>query len=292
MSNLDFLRQKLEIKEWGEKIISFLLTNSTVYILKVLLGVLGISQLLYLLGYLSLYGFFFGGSDNSLLDVGLKYVPFSYFLCVVTGIFIAGFVLFYCTFIKLTFDKKIEIKETIITLILFPAAVNLLYPGIVANAKFVYNSQNLLTFMFVWIYPILITITLVITWVTIKFFKRLLGSNKGSDVNRKNFNFIQTIIYFSCITSLVIVLVVPLISLLTFSTGNSMGSILVDSRLYLNEEIKIKENIYSGKVVGSDSNYLYISTPNRKLLRITLDGETQIIKGKIDEISVRKVGDK
>lgn len=77
-----------------------ILANSI--IIKVVLAIILYIPVTYVIGYSVLYGLFFGGNDNSMLDLAISYVPFARQLCIIIGVFIillasliiVGFLLF------------------------------------------------------------------------------------------------------------------------------------------------------------------------------------------------------
>lgn len=89
--------ENFSIQQWQQ----FLVGNLFVYALKVMLGLLGSFPLFYFMGYLILYGYFFGEADHSLLDVVIKSIPINRSSCYIAGFIFSGIVAFFISTYKL-----------------------------------------------------------------------------------------------------------------------------------------------------------------------------------------------
>lgn len=145
------------MKQWTH----FLMGNMFVYILKALLVVIGTIPIFYYVGYLILYGYFFGDTDHSLLDVLIKNVPINRSACYIAGFIFSGLVAFWISITKL---RKTGFGIIVFGIyFLFASSLSLLYFLFTTNSAT--SLVNLIyIFLAVWVFPLVTAIVLGISF--------------------------------------------------------------------------------------------------------------------------------
>lgn len=319
--------EKFTIRQWQQ----FLIGNLFVYALKVMLGLLGSFPIFYFMGYLILYGYFFGETDHSLLDVVIKNIPINRSSCYIAGFIFSGIVAFFISIYKLKgLGKLFQIFGLIF--FIYSSTISLLY--ILFNANSSFEILEFVKFLFIWFFPatvavlllsarylanilfkhykvigivmivvslfpiflskqlglilsLLLYFTIVITLSTLLirithkgWFPAGKKKSKKQKINpsKHTFSFNEFWFYILFVVSLLVVIIVPLLCFIMFSTGNYLGSALSIVGLTKSEDIRIKGTLLDGKLIAEDDNYLYISTSSRTLLEVSKDASIQIAK--------------
>lgn len=102
--------------------------------------------------------------------------------------------------------------------------------------------------------------------------------NRKQNRSKHTFSFSEFWFFVLFLASLSVVVAVPLLCYIIFSTGNYLGSTLSVIGLTTSEDIRIKNTLVDGKLVAEDNKYLYISTTSRTLLEVSKDASIQITK--------------
>lgn len=75
------IKKTMDFRQWPRELAG----SMFIYVLRAFLGLLGAIPVFHYMGYLILYGYFFGAADHSLLDVLIKDVPISRSTCYIAG---------------------------------------------------------------------------------------------------------------------------------------------------------------------------------------------------------------
>lgn len=313
-----------------QQLFRLILSNFFVYALKTILAIIGTTPIFFYVGYLILYGYFFGDTDHSLLDVLIKSVPINRYACYGAGFVFSAFVLFWMSIFNL---KKLGWAFILTATIyfIFCFSLSILYILFTANSTFI--SKDLLnTFIAIWFFPLLVAVFIIFLYysalVFAKYHKSIIVSflfslftfplwrlsslplkwvmlicilelilsslslillfnrinctkNKSKSKNIKSqevkkYTFKEQVSYIILFVSFTIVIFIPFTSFLLFFTGNVLGSNFSTFSLIKQENITVGNASYSGKLISSDTNYLYISTNTRRLLMINKDNSVRI----------------
>ncbi|WP_238650558.1 hypothetical protein [Paenibacillus piscarius] len=319
--------ENLTIRQWQQ----FLVGNLFVYALKVILGLLGSFPLFYFMGYLILYGYFFGATDHSLLDIVIKSIPINRSSCYIAGFIFSGIVAFFISIYKL---KGLGKSFLFFSSIYFVCSSTISLLFILFNANSSFEVSELGRFSFIWFFPFAVSILILsaryIANIILKYYKIIgiviivsspfplflskqlglilslllylviviglsiisikikqkgwltAGKQKSKQQKGKppkyTYSFVEFCFYILFVLSLFIVVFVPLLCYMMFSTGNYLGSALNIVGLTKSEDIRIKGTLLDGKLIAEDGNYLYISTSSRTLLEVSKDASIQIAK--------------
>ncbi|MDN4083289.1 hypothetical protein [Paenibacillus polymyxa] len=319
--------KSFNIKEWKR----YLTGNIFVFVLKAILAAIGSIPIFYFIGYLILYGYFFGQTNHSLLDVVIKNVPLNRSSCYIAGFIFSGIVAFFISLYKL---KGIGKTFLIFGLIYFFFASTISLLLILFNANSSFEILIMFKFLLVWFFPVLVSVLLIsisflvnvlskhyktiglmliiccfiplistkkfgLMWsltlylvivislsaIVIKFIEsdwrsatKERSKKQKPNPEKFKFSFSEFLFFILFVISLFVVIVVPMLCFIMFSTGNYIGSTLSLVGLTTSEDIKIKDTLISGKLITEDDNYLYISTTSRTLLEISKDSSIQITK--------------
>lgn len=315
----------LNTNNWRE----FLSGNVFVLVLKAILAAIGTFPIFYLVGYLILYGYFFGQTDNALLDIVIKNIPLNRFSCYIAGFIFSGVVAYFISLYRL---KGVGLPFLIFGFAYFLFASSISLSLILINANSSFAISEIFKIMLIWLIPIIVSLLLisiyylanvvskhykVICAVTIIcsvipiFLTRTLGlvwsilfylvaaimisaliiklmerypilNNADNELRKKSdgfkFSLAEFFFFLLFVISLFIVIIIPMLCFILFSTGNYISSTLSLVGLTTNEEIRVKDTIINGKLVTEDEHYLYISTTSRTLLEISKDSSIQITK--------------
>lgn len=126
------------------------------YILISVYTILGIPTFLFVIGYIILYGLYFGGSDSSLLDFSISYVPIHPIACIFIGTFFVALTLFVYSVIKLIVkeESKKRTKEWIF-LSVFPFFVFHYILSVVLVSQSEEDVHiNVIKLLMLWVLPI------------------------------------------------------------------------------------------------------------------------------------------
>ncbi|HBU85169.1 MULTISPECIES: hypothetical protein [Paenibacillus] len=317
----------VNLNNWME----FISGNIFVFVLKAVLTAIGTFPVFYLIGYLILYGYFFGQTDNALLDIVIKNVPLNRFSCYIAGFLFSGVVAYFISLYRL---KGLGLTFILFGFFYFLFASTISLSLILINANSSFNISIFIRFMLVWLIPLLVSLFLIamfyLTNVISKHYKIILAvliicglipiifakmfgllwsllvysafviilssviinimersprttlNRPNSDQKKKStgfkFSFKEFFYFVLFVISLFIVIVIPMLSFIFFSTGNYISTTLDLVNLTASEEIQIKGTIINGKLVAEDDRYLYISTTSKNLLEISKDSSIQITK--------------
>ncbi|KFN11674.1 MAG: hypothetical protein E7L01_15495 [Paenibacillus macerans] len=146
--------KNLKFKEW----LQFLMGNMFVYLLKAALGLIGSIPIFYFIGYLLLYGYFFGGTDHSFLDVVMRSVPINRSSCYIAGFIFSGIVTFFISIYKL---KGLGKAFLIFGLLYFFFAPTVSLLIILFSANFAFEFSVIIKFLLVWLLPVLTAVLII-----------------------------------------------------------------------------------------------------------------------------------
>lgn len=311
--------------------IEFISGNIFVFVLKAILTAIGTFPIFYLIGYLILYGYFFGQTDNSLLDIIIKNVPLNRFSCYIAGFLFSGVVAYFISLYRL---KGLGSTFVLFGIFYFLFASTISLSLILINANSSFNISIFIRFMLVWLFPLLVSLFLIamfyLTNVISKHYKIILvmlvicaiipvifaktfgllwsllvysafviilssviinimerspriklnrpNSNEKKEPTGFKFTFKELFFFILFVISLFIVIIIPLLSFIFYSTGNYISTTLDLVNLTASEEIQIKGKVINGKLIAEDDRYLYISTTSKTLIEISKDSSIQITK--------------
>jgi hypothetical protein len=320
------LTSTMDSEQWKR----FIVSNVSVYSLKAIISIIGLIPIFYVIGYLLLYGLYFGNSETSLIDIVIKFVPINKTACYIAGFIITGIIAFFISIFMLKGLGKIFLIAGAVYFIL-ASTLSLLFIFFNANSNF--NWSEISKLLLVWIGPLIgsilifisiklgnilsnhlkevfsaIIISLVVflfikkvdivwlelsymilsvflSWFFILIFKRKKSnvedpktSHQSKSSKKRSFKeFIYSIVL---VISLIIVIIIPLFTSTMFFTGIYFGNVLELVKLLKEDQIKIGDNLYRGQIIATDSDYIYISDSNRKLIKLTSDGNIKITSGK------------
>lgn len=264
----EIFTDKLEAKVWVEKVIDFFMSRTIVYVINVLIGLLGLGKLLHTLGYIFLYGYFFGKSTPSLLSLLVSYVPFNVSACLTVGLFLLSIIFFLCFSTFLVLKKKLKWYTLVIIwsiyfcvlniiVIFWGYSVNVEYLGFFLKGFWEYAEVN---FFFV------IQVFLVFLISYILYFFRF-------DQKGKKYSLMEFMGYSLSMLAIILSLALPVTSIVIFNVGKSIGNSLEEYGHITNKHNYINGQHYFGKIVAADDNYIYISDSNRKLITIYKNGK-------------------
>lgn len=146
------------------KIIAFILNYwiSKHLLLRSIFLMVGVLPFLYVIGYITLYGLYFGGAKASILSLALQYVPFNRFACVSVGLLLTGLTAFIWWIYVLFRDRKkqklkLSLIVLVVTIFLIMLHGHLLLFFVTQDF---FNIDNLLKFSLIWTGPVTLFIIL------------------------------------------------------------------------------------------------------------------------------------
>jgi len=156
------------INNWRE----YVAGNMFWFILKAFFAAIGTFPVFYIVGYLILYGYFFGQTENALLEIVMKNVPFSSISCYIAGFIFSGIVAFFISLYRL---KGLGIPFVIFGFIYFLFASTISLSLILINTNSSLSLPEILKFMLVWLFPILASLLIIfifyLTNILVKHYK-------------------------------------------------------------------------------------------------------------------------
>lgn len=172
---MEFKEYLLKVVEITNKAITFIITHwiSRQILLRSFLLILGIMPLLYCIGYIILYGLYFGGAKSSILSLTLQYVPFNRFACISVGLLFTGFTAFiWWIYVLLRDRKKFKYKWSLIVFIISIFMVmmqgHLLLFFVTQDFL---NLNHFMKFSLIWLGPVAV----IIIWKIMKVVHDLYG---------------------------------------------------------------------------------------------------------------------
>lgn len=132
--------------------------NIFVLILKAILAAVGTLPIFYLVGYLILYGYFFGQTDNALLDIVIKSIPLNRFSCYIAGFIFSGIVVFFISLFRL---KGLGLPFLIFGFAYFLFASSISLSFILINANSSFSNFEIVKIMLIWLAPIIVSLLLI-----------------------------------------------------------------------------------------------------------------------------------
>lgn len=133
------------------------------YLLISLYTALGIPTLLFVVGYLILYGLYFGGSNSSLLDFSISYVPIHPIACLLTGMFVIALTLFVYSIVKIIVKEKNKKrrKDWVLVSVIFFSVFHYILSVVLVTQSEENIHMNALKLLMLWILPITVALTIV-----------------------------------------------------------------------------------------------------------------------------------
>jgi hypothetical protein len=168
---VDQVNDKKPLEEWINKFkeIVFKKGVDLTTIFRITIWIVGLPNLIFILGYLLLYGLFFGGSEQSLIDIVINYVPFNYFTCILVGVVFIGVTIFFWAFLQIFKNKLLPKLPSILVFLLFFFALNISLIMILMSQSYMEFSYFIKVFA-IWIGPIVTAMILLIGYFLGKSF--------------------------------------------------------------------------------------------------------------------------
>lgn len=164
---------KQDLKVWKE----FVLSSMSIFSLKSIISLIGLIPVFYITGYLFMYGFYFGNSDMSLIDVVINVVPFNTTACYLVGLIITGLISYFYALISLKSLGKFFVLFGVIYFIV-ASSFSLLIIFNTTNAYI--NANYIIKSLLIWIGPILAALVIFIsrflTEILVKHYVKLILS--------------------------------------------------------------------------------------------------------------------
>jgi|GEM_PF-6549930 len=140
---------------------NYLSTHILVILFKSLFALIFSIPIFKYVGYLIIYGYFFGEANHSLLEITLKNIPLNQVSCYIIGFIFSGVVIFFISLFKL---KGLGKTFLLTGLIYFIVASTLSLSVIVFNASSNLNIVLFTKFLIVWVTPLLVASFLVMSY--------------------------------------------------------------------------------------------------------------------------------
>ncbi|TMV49565.1 hypothetical protein FE783_13770 [Paenibacillus mesophilus] len=160
----------MEIPDWKihlkavfqviERVFTFLFMRfiKDKFLVKLLFLVIGVLPPLYIIGYITLYGLYFGSAKASILTLVMQYIPFNRFACLSVGLLFTGITAFIWWLYVSWRDRK-KLGTKLHNLILIPALfVVLMHIGLMLffATQDIMNREVLLKLLLIWTGPLTI----------------------------------------------------------------------------------------------------------------------------------------
>jgi hypothetical protein len=146
------------------KVITLILSQwiSKQLLLRSILIAAGVIPLLFVIGYITLYGLYFGGAKSSILSLAVEYVPFNRFACVAVGLLLTGLTAFIWWIYVLFRDRrqqklKLSLIVLVVTIFLIMLHGHLLLFFVTQDFL---NIDTFLKFSLIWTGPVTLFIIL------------------------------------------------------------------------------------------------------------------------------------
>lgn len=144
------IKKTMNFKQWPRELAG----SMFIYVLRALLGLIGAIPVFHYMGYLILYGYFFGAADHSLLDVLIKDVPISGSTCYIAGFIFTAIAIFWISAFFLF--RRVGKMFFIFSMLYFLFATSLSFMFIFFSANSSFSITVLGKFLLVWLSPALV----------------------------------------------------------------------------------------------------------------------------------------
>lgn len=144
------IKKTMDFRQWPRELAG----SMFIYVLRAFLGLLGAIPVFHYMGYLILYGYFFGAADHSLLDVLIKDVPISRSTCYIAGFIFTAISIFWISSAFLY--RHVGKVFFIFSMLYFLFATSMSFMFIFFSANSSFSIPVLGKFLLVWLSPALV----------------------------------------------------------------------------------------------------------------------------------------
>ncbi|OLS33397.1 hypothetical protein [Bacillus sp. MRMR6] len=226
---MDQVNEKKPLEEWINKYKEIIFRKGVdlTTIIRIAIWIVGVPNLIFIIGYLLLYGLFFGGSEQSLIEMVINYVPFNYFTCILVGVVFISVTIFFWAFSQIFKNKLLPKLPSFFVFLLFFFGLNISLILILLSQSYMEFSYFVKVFA-IWFGPFVTAMVLIIGYS----FGKSFFNNYGLIIAAITMSyFVLLLIYYwncldgmsSSLTKLISGLIILLFSILIYFVLNKFN---------------------------------------------------------------------